>query len=123
MTVSFLVEVDKLIQLLESPVFTYLRLHLLEPQRHASLIKALYGLLMLLPQSSAFHTLKNRLDCIPTVTGALDWDSQDVQTAGDGVRAKIAFAELVAHFSEVQKMHQEAIDRGERSRASVNGAT
>lgn len=119
---SFLVEVDKLIQLLESPVFTYLRLHLLEPQRHASLIKALYGLLMLLPQSSAFHTLKNRLECIPTVTGALDWDSPKVQPqpAGDGIRAKINFADLVAHFSDVQKMHQDAIARGERSRASGN---
>ena len=42
-TVSFLVEVDKLIQLLESPIFTFLRLQLLEPQRHAYLVKALYG--------------------------------------------------------------------------------
>ncbi len=47
---SFLTEVDKLIQLLESPIFTYLRLQLLEPQRYAHLVKALYGLLMILPQ-------------------------------------------------------------------------
>jgi vacuole morphology and inheritance protein 14 len=45
-----LTEVDKLIQLLESPIFTYLRLQLLEPQRYAHLVKALYGLLMILPQ-------------------------------------------------------------------------
>ena len=50
-TVGFLVELDKLTQLLESPIFTHLRLQLLEPQRHAYLIKALYGLLMLLPQA------------------------------------------------------------------------
>ena len=41
-TVSFLVEVDKLIQLLESPIFTYLRLQLLEPQRYAYLVKVRY---------------------------------------------------------------------------------
>ena len=49
-TVGFLVELDKLTQLLESPIFTYLRLQLLEPQRYAYLVKALYGVLMLLPQ-------------------------------------------------------------------------
>ena len=37
-----------------------LRLQLLEPEQHPSLIKALCGILMLLPQSPAFHTLKNR---------------------------------------------------------------
>lgn len=49
-TVSFLVEVDKLIQLLESPIFTFVRIQLLDPQSYAYLIKALFGLLMLLPQ-------------------------------------------------------------------------
>jgi vacuole morphology and inheritance protein 14 len=70
-TVAFLTEVDKLVQLLESPIFTHLRLQLLEPQRHAHLIKALYGLLMLLPQCRAYTTLKARLDCIPTIIHAL----------------------------------------------------
>ncbi len=70
-TVAFLTEVDKLVQLLESPVFTHLRLQLLEPQRHAHLVKALYGLLMLLPQCRAYTTLKARLDCIPTIIHAL----------------------------------------------------
>jgi hypothetical protein len=44
------VQVDKLIQLIESPIFTYLRLQLLQPNSYAHLIKCLYGLLMLLPQ-------------------------------------------------------------------------
>lgn len=55
-----LVEVDKLIQLLESPIFTYLRLQLLEPQQHAYLVKALYGLLMILPQSRAYVAWSTR---------------------------------------------------------------
>ncbi|KAL8142084.1 hypothetical protein V2J09_015116 [Rumex salicifolius] len=48
--VKFLVQLDKLIRLLETPIFAYLRLKLLEPGRNVWLLKALYGLLMLLPQ-------------------------------------------------------------------------
>ncbi|GKC43373.1 protein VAC14 [Tanacetum coccineum] len=48
--VTFLVQLDKLIHLLETPIFAYLRLQLLEPGRYIWLLKALYGLLMLLPQ-------------------------------------------------------------------------
>ncbi|PWZ04770.1 hypothetical protein Zm00014a_017495 [Zea mays] len=49
--VNFLVQLDKLIRLLETPVFAYLRLQLLEPGKHTWLLKTLYGLLMLLPQN------------------------------------------------------------------------
>jgi vacuole morphology and inheritance protein 14 len=63
-SVHFLVQLDKLVQLLESPVFTTLRLQLLEPDRNAHLYKCLYGILMLLPQSSAFTTLRNRLSSV-----------------------------------------------------------
>ncbi|KAK9473338.1 vacuolar protein 14 C-terminal Fig4p binding-domain-containing protein [Dipodascopsis tothii] len=66
-TVSLLIQVDKLIQLLESPVFTYLRLQLLEPERYPFLYKCLYGLLMLLPQSNAFATLRNRLNAVSAI--------------------------------------------------------
>ena len=61
MTVPFLVQIDKLVQLFESPILTHVRLQLLEPEKHPSLILTLWGVLMLLPQSPAFHTLKNRL--------------------------------------------------------------
>ena len=56
-------QIDKLIQLLESPIFIQLRLHLLETYApsHADLLKSLYGLLMLLPQSQAYKTLSDRL--------------------------------------------------------------
>ncbi|KAL2611614.1 hypothetical protein R1flu_023306 [Riccia fluitans] len=63
---NLLVQVDKLVRLLETPVFTYLRLQLLEPGRYPALLKTLYGLLMLLPQqSSAFKILRTRLKTIP----------------------------------------------------------
>ncbi|XP_071443613.1 protein VAC14 homolog [Hetaerina americana] len=72
-TVEFLTEIDRLIQLIESPIFTYLRLELLgtkppggrQNSSRESLLRALYGLLMLLPQSEAFHTLRRRLQCAP----------------------------------------------------------
>ncbi|KAJ3415398.1 hypothetical protein HDV05_004992 [Chytridiales sp. JEL 0842] len=63
-TLNLLIQLDKLVQLLESPVFTSLRLQLLEPQRYPHLYKCLYGILMLLPQSAAFATLRNRLNSV-----------------------------------------------------------
>lgn len=63
-----LVQVDRLVQLLETPAFAFLRLQLLAPSRYPDLLKALYGLLMLLPQSSAFKTLSARLQSVPAVT-------------------------------------------------------
>jgi vacuole morphology and inheritance protein 14 len=85
MTVNMLIQIDKLVQLLESPVFTCkvpsllkpscstncawsdLRMQLLEPERYPHLYKCMYGLLMLLPQSSAFAALKNRLNSVSAI--------------------------------------------------------
>ncbi|KAL1828988.1 hypothetical protein ACET3Z_007400 [Daucus carota] len=65
--VKCLVQLDKLINLLETPIFAYLRLQLLEPGKHIWLLKALYGLLMLLPQqSAAFKVLRTRLKTVPS---------------------------------------------------------
>lgn len=65
--VKFLVQLDKLIRLLETPIFSYLRLQLLEPGRYTWLLKSLYGLLMLLPQqSAAFKILQTRLGAVPS---------------------------------------------------------
>jgi hypothetical protein len=78
LTVSLLVQIDKLVMLIESPVFLSmsssclcfcltailiqgLRLQLLEPDKYPFLPKCLYGLLMILPQSSAFVSLRARL--------------------------------------------------------------
>ncbi|KAH7652853.1 Vacuole morphology and inheritance protein 14 [Dioscorea alata] len=59
---KFLIQLDKLIRLLESPIFAYLRLQLQDPERYMWLLKSLYGLLMLLPQqSAAFKILRTRL--------------------------------------------------------------
>ena len=57
---------DQLVHLLESPAFAGLRLRLAEPDRHPNLFRALYALLMILPQSAAFRTLRARLDAAPS---------------------------------------------------------
>ncbi|KAI8139958.1 vacuolar protein 14 C-terminal Fig4p binding-domain-containing protein [Fennellomyces sp. T-0311] len=120
-TVSMLIQVDKLVQLLESPVFTYLRLQLLEPEKHPYLFKCLYGILMLLPQSSAFSTLRNRLSSVsslgffhmmpnksslapPTEASAVKQrgTSKSSKTSEDGIK----FQELLQHFKAVQSRHE-----------------
>ena len=68
-TVGLLMQVDKLVQLLESPIFLDVRLALLAPPladrvtsaRAAHLLTALFGLLMVLPQGTAYATLRDRL--------------------------------------------------------------
>lgn len=42
-------------------------MQLLEPERYPYLYKCMYGLLMLLPQSSAFAALKNRLNSVSAI--------------------------------------------------------
>ncbi|KAI0291604.1 vacuolar protein 14 C-terminal Fig4p binding-domain-containing protein [Multifurca ochricompacta] len=98
MTVQILVQIDKLVQLIESPVFTYIRLQLLEPDRYPYLFKCLYGLLMLLPQSSAFISLRNRLNAVNSA-GFLH-----IAPKPD----EIKWPELLAHFRVVQTRHERA---------------
>ena len=105
-SVDLLVQVDQLVQLLETPVFTYLRLQLLEPARHPALLKTLYGLLLLLPQSSAWATLSARLQCVPTLQGLQAHSSAAGAPAGGPAQDESRFsangADLVATFRAVQ---------------------
>lgn len=107
-TVEFLVEIDKLVQLIESPIFTYLRLQLLDEARNRFLLKSLYGLLMLLPQSDAFHILQHRLQCIPSVhfssveTRLAYNQSEDERT----LPKKIDFEDLLKYFRRLQEKHR-----------------
>ncbi|XP_028930594.1 protein VAC14 homolog isoform X1 [Ornithorhynchus anatinus] len=108
-TVDFLIEVDKLVQLIECPIFTYLRLQLLDVKNNPYLIKALYGLLMLLPQSSAFQLLSHRLQCVPNPE--LMQTQEDAQVAPASRQAdppSIDYVELLQHFEKVQNKHLEA---------------
>lgn len=108
-TVDFLTEIDKLVQLIESPIFTYLRLQLLDTPHNSHLVKSLYGLLMLLPQSEAFHTLRTRLACVPSVQLSPLQEQKAVpsdDTRGTCCKAKIDFNDLLEHFQQVQDRHK-----------------
>ncbi|KAF8306458.1 ARM repeat-containing protein [Clavulina sp. PMI_390] len=127
-TVQLLVQIDKLVQLIESPVFTSLRLQLLEPEKNQYLFKCLYGLLMLLPQSSAFISLRNRLGAVSSL-GMLQTQTTARSTtspAASAIRSKlrdegIKWQDLLAHFRTVQNKHEKA-RRGEAALAMLGPA-
>ncbi|GJY64498.1 protein VAC14 [Tanacetum coccineum] len=110
--VRFLVQLDKLIHLLETPIFAYLRLQLLEPGRYIWLLKALYGLLMLLPQqSAAFKILRTRLKTVPSysfkrekTTHALS--DNNVNEDPRYLHSGIDFASWLERFEQMQKQHR-----------------
>ncbi|CAH9134316.1 unnamed protein product [Cuscuta epithymum] len=125
--VKFLVQLDKLIHLLETPMFAYLRLQLLEPGRYIWLLKSLNGLLMLLPQqSTAFKVLRTRLKTVPKyffseeysrITASGDPYYQTSYLRGgshisDGVDAcenslnGINFSSRLHQFEQIQQMHR-----------------
>lgn len=60
-TLDLLKQLDQLVQLLESPLFSRLRLRLLEPSRHPALVKCILALAMILPQAGAFNLLRQRI--------------------------------------------------------------
>ena len=103
-TVELLVQVDQLVQLLETSVFTHLRLQLLEPGDHPALLKTLYGLLLLLPQSSAWATLSARLQCVPTLHTLQPSAASPLAVAPPDPRFN--GADLVATFRAVQERRQ-----------------
>ncbi|ODN81757.1 hypothetical protein L202_02141 [Cryptococcus amylolentus CBS 6039] len=113
LTVPLLVQIDKLVMLLESPVFTYLRLQLLEPDKYPWLPKCLFGLLMILPQSTAFISLRARLQVVHSSgyvpTTIKPSTSSTFGTARSKIgKEEIKWQELLSHFRNVQNRHEKA---------------
>lgn len=104
-TLGFLIQIDKLVQLIESPIFVRLRLQLLEPQAplHSRLVKSLFGLLMLLPQSAAFKTLRDRLMSV----SALYLANPSMHSRADE-KHPVYVSELLDQFTSVTQMHTQA---------------
>ena len=117
-TVGFLMQIDKLVHLLESPIFVHLRLQLLDVEApyHTYLLKSCYGLLMLLPQSQAFRALNDRLATVcnlrdslgikPMITSAPDGiiKTGDSSVFHVGLDAKA----LLDRFDNIAVMHRQA---------------
>ena len=134
-SLKMLVEIDRLIQLLESPAFVRLRLQLLDDRTfaHEDLLYCLYGLMMLLPGSPSYNTsydtLRRRLKSaaqLHAVTikqrGAMPAiaeidkkkkrrGSASIGAAGRDAGADqsvSAFSEELECFDAVSRMHAEA---------------
>ncbi|CAK9140309.1 unnamed protein product [Ilex paraguariensis] len=104
--VKFLVQLDKLVHLLETPIFVYLRLQLLEPGRYIWLLKALYGLLMLLPQqSAAFKILRTRLKTVPSYSFS---GEQLKQTSSGNPYSQINFMQSGSQISHDGDMNEDS---------------
>lgn len=105
-SVGILVQIDILVQLLESPVFSKLRMKLLNPSENPYLYKCLFGILMLLPQSSAFEILKNRLASV-TPIASLPISVENGSTSKIDAKNRERYDELLEHFNNIQKTHED----------------
>mmetsp|Transcript_26366 Transcript_26366/g.88636 ORF Transcript_26366/g.88636 Transcript_26366/m.88636 type:complete len:166 (-) Transcript_26366:25-522(-) len=112
-TVGFLMGVDKLVQLLESPVFLQLRLQLLDVDspRHGALLKSLYGVLMLLPQSTAFAILANRLATVSSLK--MHFGDSRAPKLPTATAPSDLHARLLSTFARVQLAHARAKAQGQ----------
>ncbi|CAL8093805.1 unnamed protein product [Calicophoron daubneyi] len=104
-TVDILVEMDQLIQMIESPIFATLRMHLLDRRYSADLRETLYCLLMCIPQTEAFQILWRRLQCLPPVVHLSEWQvtSGCPQPDFELINQHVDFNELLEYFRAVQK--------------------
>ncbi|XP_014246232.1 protein VAC14 homolog isoform X2 [Cimex lectularius] len=110
-TVEFLVEIDRLVQLIESPIFNYLRLELLKIPHNYYLIRSMYGLLMILPQSETFHILRHRLECVPKLhfyyyTRNIKGSPSQSEIPDNGNKYNLDFDYFKRHFIKIQDLHR-----------------
>lgn len=102
-SVGLLMQLDKLVQLLESPIFVHLRLQLLREDTNDGLLRSLYGLLMLLPQSQAYHTLSNRLATVSSLQ--LHYANSARIDRSKAPVAALNYSALLSTFSATQARH------------------
>ena len=116
-TVGLLMQVDKLVQLLESPIFAHLRLQLLDvdSKYHAPLLKSLYGLLMLLPQSDAFRSLNDRLTTVCNLRQNLGLNPSIGTEDTVSTMNSVSSEKLLKRFDAVMEKYQYAKDDGNRT--------
>lgn len=117
-SVGFLMQIDKLVHLLESPIFIHLRLQLLnvDAPYHSHLLKSIYGLLMCLPQGDAFRLLNDRLATVCNLRDNLNLPRKVTETATDPIVNKcgLKMGVLLNRFDQVLAMHHEAKARTEQ---------
>jgi vacuole morphology and inheritance protein 14 len=111
-SVSFLMQIDKLVHLLESPIFVHLRLQLLdvEAAHHAPLLKSIYGLLMCLPQGDAFRLLNDRLTTVCNLRDSLGYTAPEEsdETVSVVEKTGLSIARLLVRFDTVVERYHQA---------------
>jgi vacuole morphology and inheritance protein 14 len=133
-SVGFLMQIDKLVHLLESPIFVHLRLKLLdvESKSHASLLKSVYGILLCLPQGDAYRLLNNRLTTVCNLRDSLGLSpipvmlqeeesksaaSPYVQQTNNSASNALSNDKLLVRFDTVLAMHKEADEKAAKKLA------
>ncbi len=122
-SVDMLVNLDKLIQLFESPIYLHVRMQLLATGEdfQPELLQCLNGILMLLPQqSTAFKILSSRLQAVTSMQLVLGntlgpsnhiskTDYGSLSSRGRTSSFAISYyQQLVSHFIKIQNLHTEA---------------
>lgn len=110
--VNVLVQLDQLIQLLESPSFLETRLELLSPlgcSQSRLLVKTLFGILMILPQKTESHEkLRRRLQCVDTLgliqKFEMQLDQQQKQLAANQIQD--GFQTFLNMFIKIQDQYK-----------------
>jgi len=107
-SVGFLMQLDKLVQLLESPVFVHLRLQLLdvESPHHTALLKSCYGLLMLLPQSDSFKIWNDRLTTVCNLRDSLNTPVPTSKIIVEEIPLLDSY-KLLDRFDKVMEIHKQ----------------
>ena len=71
------IELCQIVQIFESSIFNNIRIKLINPKKNIYLVKTLYALLMLLPQSNSFDSLNNRIKIIKSIS-KIDDEEDDI---------------------------------------------
>jgi vacuole morphology and inheritance protein 14 len=115
-TVGFLMQLDKLVFLLESPIFVHLRIQLLDVEApyHAPLLKSIYGILMCLPQGDAFRLLNERLTTVSNLRENLGLrPMNDDVTLPSIVGGKgLDMESLLTRYDHVTEQQRTALSKG-----------
>lgn len=137
-SVGFLMQIDKLVHLLESPIFVHLRLKLLdvESKSHAPLLKSIYGILLCLPQGDAYRLLNNRLTTVCNLRDNLGLspipmllDEEEIKGSGTSLYHQhknppttkpLSNEKLLMRYDKVLAMHREAEERAIRKQAQLD---
>ncbi|KAH9597822.1 Vacuole morphology and inheritance protein 14 [Trypanosoma melophagium] len=68
LSAATLLQLERLVRLLETPVFSYIRMEIMEPSKSLPLVQTLFAFQLILPQSSPqYQSLYRRLKTIPSL--------------------------------------------------------